>query len=230
MNELSESSLRLLREQTLRFLKLDFLYVVALGALVSTFSLTRLEVFDLIGKFPLFIPALVILLAIDAYSDRTVVSNLILKLDKKDPNYKQRYLVIGLSIQYLAHFLFLFLVIFLLALNIRDKHFAMNYLEPYSLIQEELNKFIEKKSRLPTKKELLDYSNIAKSANKNLKGESFEIEPFQNMNYFLIFSGRDLKLGTSDDLRLIANYSLRQYINSIRNEFISEHEEKKKSK
>ncbi|HTD05070.1 hypothetical protein [Undibacterium sp.] len=208
-----------LRERTQNFIKLDFAYLAAAGALFTALKISRTELLTVGASIDPVVSAFIFLAVYDTVLDSAVFQQWIAVRRDAGDYALQTILRVMLSIQPFIH------LIFVVGLLASYTAYSSGYndgraaIEARISMQDAVNTYIQKKGSAPHSYEELknEVPDDAKKAYAKLRGEPFNIEATGAKSYKIIFAGFDHKFGTDDDETMTETQENRKYFNDLFN-------------
>ncbi len=196
----STAALQELRDRCWRFLRLDLLYVAAVGAVFTALSVSRAELikFGAMVSTPAF--AFVIIVTMDVAVESMIASELVGAHNGRKPKIPSIFISMFTGAQGFIHATLAGLIIVGLTSYAAGAQRYMDEQYARADIQDLIDQYIEKHGRVPQSRRELYRANAGyPSLQDKLYTEAFSIAPDAKRKYIITFAGDDGKLGTADD-------------------------------
>lgn len=212
--------LKELREYTRVFLKLDFAYLVAVGAIVTTLKISRGELIEF-GANLFFVAIFLAFLGItDTFIDSVVFNDWLSARTGAGKRQSPKFLRAILDLQPLLH------MFFVIGLCLGAVSFSYGFqnsrtrVEGRVLLQEAVEWYMKKTGSPPKSLGELQ-SAIHPLAHERvlakLDGEGAKVEATGPKSYKITFAGWDKAFGTADDEIVTQDLQLRQVFSNLEN-------------
>jgi hypothetical protein len=212
---LSADSLKDLRENARRYLRLDLGYLAAAGAIVTALKFGRSEIIEVAAGVWFIGFAYILLILVDTSIEVLLLKEWIHTQIGSAKRMSAEKVMKALGWQPALHALFLSsIVVWGIGFSMGSTD-ALNAFRARVAIQDELDIFIAKVGRVPNSiEELRNGNDRIDSALRKLGEEPIWIEKGIGNKYKLIFSGDDRRFGTRDDEVVTPELPLREILKS----------------
>jgi hypothetical protein len=208
---LDSDILKELREHSRTFVKLDFAYLIASGAIFTALKITRPELIQVGAQMSTIAHAFILLAFFDTMIDAIVFNDWFASRTNEIRRTSTIVIKFLLQIQPFLHLTFVTSMIVYFTGFSTGASSALNQIEGRVLLQEEVEAFIQKTGAAPRSlSELGAYSKKVKPVLEKLNGEDVKIEATGPKSYRIIFAGWDKSFGTDDDEVVTQEFLLRK--------------------
>lgn len=210
---LTPEILKELRDTARSFVKLDLLYIAAIGTVITLLKLERPEIYEFAVSFDVLGYVLCGLVALDGLGEAALMRQWV-RASAGDTNLLPTWFVIRINeAETFAHVIFLVMAVSGVFAYSAGYVESGKHLPSIADVQDQIDGFVSQQSRSPaTLDELIAVRPKAKTILLRLAGEPIRYEKTGEKTYRITFAGNDKILGTEDDIELNGEVNLRKIL------------------